>query len=145
MRTVDYINSLSELNKEDLKEMNTAKDIMISLEKFISTADKSDIKGLSEVLHDDYRNVQYGFFGEPGVQIIDKQIYLKLVENKTFGGVPRDIEILNFKLFENTAMIQVKLESKDLTFNSFVGLVRESENQHWQVIENFPYVTPTNK
>ena len=112
--------------------------IISSIKQFITGGDESDLQKLESVLHNEYRNVQYGFFDEPGVFVIDKEKYIDLVKEKTFGGNPREMKILSLDIYKNTAMAQLRLESTQLIFHSFVSLIYDKDQ--WRVIGNFPEV-----
>ena len=112
--------------------------VLCSLQQFITSADESNVKKLDSVLHKDYRNVQYGFFGETGVYVLDKERYISLIKEKTFGGVPRDMEILSLEVHDHIAMAKLRLKSRLLRFTSFISLIYD--DQRWQVIGNFPDV-----
>ncbi len=117
----------------------TKDEIIKALTDFIEGADESNLERLDTVLHAAFRNVQYGFFDQTGVFIIDRAKYLALVGEKKFGGVERTVDILSIEVLPNIAMVTVKLESIQLTFHSFISLV--CEDSVWKVIENFPHVT----
>ncbi|WP_420388652.1 nuclear transport factor 2 family protein [Roseivirga sp.] len=72
---------------------------------------------------------------------MNKTQYLTLIEEKTFGGIPREIEIEPIDVEGNIAMVKAKLKSEQLTFKSFISLV-QLENKDWQVIGNFPHIIP---
>ncbi len=121
--------------------MSDKEKIIGQVVKFLKGGDLSDLKMLEEALHDKYMNVQNGFFGEKGIYLIDKPKYLSLISNKTFGGVPRKMEIDLVDIEGNIAMVKVFLQSEQLEFKSFISLV-QLEDLSWKVIGNFPYVTP---
>ncbi|WP_437397933.1 nuclear transport factor 2 family protein [Flagellimonas lutimaris] len=112
--------------------------IINAVTKFIKGGDESDIKALKHILHDQFRNVQYGFFGKKGVFVISKSEYIDLIEQKTFGGVPRSMDILQIEVLGNIAMTKVKMESTELKFISYISLILD--DGEWKVIENFPHV-----
>ncbi|TXN37846.1 nuclear transport factor 2 family protein [Flagellimonas hymeniacidonis] len=106
--------------------------------KFIKAGDESNLKGLKEVLHADYRNVQFGFFNKTGVFVFNKAHYLQLIQDRTFGGIPRSMEIERLDIHLNIAVAKVRLESEKLKFQSYISLIYDSGE--WKVIENFPHV-----
>ena len=112
---------------------------MSAVQQFISGGDESDLQKLKSVLHKDYRNVQYGFFGKQGVFVLSKADYISLVADKTFGGNTREMEIKSVEVHGHIAMVRLRLESSLLRFNSFISLIYD--DQRWQVIGNFPDVT----
>ena len=109
-----------------------------SITQFIAGGDDTDLQKLDFALHKEYRNVQYGFFGKPGVFVFNKEEYISLVKEKTFGGIPRNIEILFLEVHDQIALAKLRLESAHLIFHSFVSLIYDEER--WQVIGNFPDV-----
>ena len=119
--------------------MENQKEILKAVNKFIIGGDTSDLNLLNEVLHPEYSNVQNGFFGEPGIYVISKQKYLSLIEEKTFGGIPREMEVEYVNIEGNIAMVKANLKSEQLIFKSFISLVQAEDNA-WQVIGNFPHV-----
>ncbi|CAL2091229.1 nuclear transport factor 2 family protein [Tenacibaculum sp. 190524A05c] len=121
--------------KENVQKIEKVKN---ALNTFINAADNSDVKLLETVIHDNYINTQYGFFGKPGVYNIGKNQYLDYIKDKTFGGLPRSINIIDSKIFDNTAMMEVVLESKALIFHSYIHIILD--NDKWQVIGNYPNV-----
>ena len=125
---------------ENIKKDSEQKidDIKYALNTFINAADNSDAELLETVIHENYINTQYGFFGEPGVYNIGKTKYLSYIKDKTFGGLPRSINIIDSKIFDNTAMVEVVLESKALIFHSYIHLILD--HNKWQVIGNYPNV-----
>lgn len=119
--------------------MNNEEKIIEQVSNFLKGGDNSDIEMLNRALHDKYINVQNGFFGEKGIYAIDKTKYLSLISNKTFGGIPRTMEINSVDVEGNIAMVKVTLESAELKFKSFISLV-QLEDMNWKVIGNFPHV-----
>lgn len=113
-------------------------EIIEAVNEFIRGGDESNIDKLENILHDDFRNVQYGFFEQEGVFIIDRKRYLNLITDNIFGGIHRDMEILSVDVFSNISMVKLRLESTKMVFESFISLIKE--NNKWKVIENMPNV-----
>lgn len=113
--------------------------IVTQVTKFIKGGDNSDTDMLKLVLHDDFTNVQNGFFDQVGVFIINKAKYLSLISDKIFGGIPREMEIVSIDIAGNIAMVKANLRSEKLIFVSFISLIMEN-NEEWKIIGNFPYV-----
>ncbi|PCE62769.1 nuclear transport factor 2 family protein [Sediminicola luteus] len=113
------------------------------VQDFVTGGDRSDIVLLNSILHSAYRNVQYGFFDETGVRLIDKNGYLKLIGRGVFGGLPRTLEVLDIVRHGNLAHAQVRLESEDQVFQSLIVLIKD--DQHWQVIGNYPHLEAKNQ
>lgn len=112
--------------------------IQQTIEKFIKSGDNSDPVLLDEILHENYQNIQDGFFDKSGIFIIPKQEYINLVKDKIFGGKPRKITYHSLQQKNNIAYAQVSLESAALRFSSLITCVQE--NGKWQVITNVPSI-----
>lgn len=109
-----------------------------TIEKFIKGGDHSDPVLLEEILHENYQNIQDGFFDKPGIFVIPKQEYIGLVRDKIFGGKLRNIVYHSLEQKNNIACAQVSLESPTLLFSSLITCVQE--NGKWQVITNIPTI-----
>jgi len=119
--------------------MTTEPEIEKCVLDFIRAGDHNDVPALDRVLHKLYQNVQDGFFERQGLFRFSKADYKKLVGEKTFGGVPRSIDIRSIEEFgQHMALVRVRLESNKLIFDSLIVTVREEGN--WQVLYNFPRV-----
>lgn len=77
--------------------------------------------------------------GTTGVTIIDKQKYLSFIEDKTFGGLPRKMNIENVDATQTIAMVKLQLESAENKFYSFNSLVLDDDNE-WKLINNLAIV-----
>lgn len=108
------------------------------IEKFIKGGDTSDTLLLEQVLHPNYQNIQDGFFGQPGIFVIPKEEYIRLVGDKVFGGKPRTIIYHTLEQKNNIAYTQVSLESSALKFSSLITCVQE--NGKWLIISNVPVI-----
>ncbi|MDQ0065180.1 nuclear transport factor 2 family protein [Chryseobacterium lathyri] len=113
-------------------------EIRQAIETFIKGGDTGDISLLEQALHQNYQNIQDGFFDQPGIFIISKEEYIQLVHDKIFGGKPRTILYHSLKQKNNIAYAQVSLESSALRFSSLITCVRE--NGEWKVITNVPLI-----
>lgn len=112
--------------------------IQQAIEKFIKGGDNSDTEVLEEILHKDYQNIQDGFFDQPGIFVISKNEYIRLVWEKIFGGKPRKITYHFLEHNNNIAYAKVSLESSVLRFSSLITCVQE--NGKWQVMTNMPSI-----
>lgn len=113
--------------------------ILNAIQDFIKGGDECDTEKLDTILHAEYRNLQCGFFDKKGVFNMDKQAYLSLIEQKVFGGTPREIR---FELVDRAgaiAMVKVHLNRPDLRFVSFIMLIQD-ENEDWKVVGNYPHI-----
>ena len=108
------------------------------IQDFIKGGDNSDLELLENTLHKNYRNVQSGFFDKKGLFNFPKEKYKSLIQERTFGGVPRTMEIIQLDIMENIAYAQVKLESSALKFRYLIVLVKDADK--WWVIGNYPSI-----
>lgn len=113
--------------------------IINAVTDFVRGGDESNVEKLNNILHQDFRNTQNGFFAEKGVVVFDKEKYLSLIRDKVFGGNPREMEIAFIEEAGNIAVVKASLKSSELTFTSFISLVAD-ESGNWKVIENFPFI-----
>ncbi|MEO1054947.1 MAG: nuclear transport factor 2 family protein [Bacteroidota bacterium] len=119
--------------------MENREKIIRQVTSFIEGGDRSSLEMLNMALHEKFSNVQNGFFDQKGIFVIDKDKYLSLISDHTFGGIPRKMEIVSLDIVGNIAMVKAHLRSEQLTFISFISLVMD-EHREWKVIGNFPFV-----
>jgi hypothetical protein len=113
-------------------------EIRQAIEKFIKGGDTHDPDLLEQVLHQNYQNIQDGFFDQPGIFVFSKEEYIQLVRDKVFGGKPRTVIYRSLEQKNNIAYAQVSLESPILRFSSLITCVLEQKK--WQVIGNIPTI-----
>ncbi len=118
--------------------MNAKEQVTVALMLFIRSADKAEIDNLNDSLHENFTNVQNGYFDQPGVHIINKASYVDHVSTGKFGGVIRKINIHFIDIQGDMAMVKATLTNDHLKFHSYISLTRE-ENK-WSVIGNFPKI-----
>lgn len=106
---------------------------------FVKGGDERNLELLDKVLHKDFRITNNGFMGTTGVTIIDKQKYLSLIKDKTFGGLPRKMSIEYVDATQKIAMVKLQLESAENKFYSFNSLVLDDDNE-WKLINNLAIV-----
>lgn len=117
--------------------MKQEQEVINAFTKFIKGGDESDLNALEDILHENYRNVQYNFFDKEGVFVINKSEYINLIRDKVFGGIHRDITIESINVHGRIAMVKVRLESAKMIFVSYISLINDNS---WKVIKNFPHV-----
>ncbi|WP_257667078.1 nuclear transport factor 2 family protein [Parapedobacter tibetensis] len=116
-------------------------EILSVVTDFVKGGDEQDIQKLDAVLHANYRNLQSGFFEQKGVFNIDKEAYLSLIEQKVFGGTPREIHVESVDRAGALAMVKVHLYRPTFKFISFIALIAD-ENGQWKVVGNYPHTEP---
>ncbi|UII20715.1 nuclear transport factor 2 family protein [Fulvivirga ligni] len=112
-----------------------------AIKDFVRGGDNSDTTLLDRVLHKDFRVTNNGFMGTSGVTIIDKSQYLDNIEKGVFGGLPREMEILQLDQSDKIASVKLKIESSENNFISYNSLVLDADNE-WKIINNLAVVTP---
>lgn len=117
---------------------NRSKKVMETLNAFIKGGDTSDVELLTNTLHKNYRNVQSGFFAKKGIFHLNKEQYIGLVKEGTFGGTPRTMETIHLEILEDLAYARVRLKSKELQFESLIVLVKEDHK--WWLLGNYPCI-----
>ncbi len=125
--------------KDEKKESMTAEKIEQAITNFVRGGDNSDVVMLDKVLHKDFRVMNNGFMGTPGVTIIDKQKYLSNISDGIFGGLPRIMLIESIDYSERIAMVKLRLESRENFFLSYNSLVLDADNE-WKLISNLAVV-----
>ena len=120
--------------------MNSDKErIKKAIVDFVKGGDNSDVELLNKVLHKDFRVTNNGFMGTTGVTIIDKKEYLSNIETGVFGGLPREMEILELDHSDKIASVKLKIESSKNDFISYNSLVLDVDNE-WKLINNLAVV-----
>ncbi len=109
-----------------------------AIEAFVKAGDNRDVAALESILHDEFQNIQDGFFEEKGIFVFSKSDYIELIRTKRFGGSPRSLVINSLEQSGNMAIVQVTLESQFLIFHSLIICIRE--HGHWKIINNAPAI-----
>ena len=107
---------------------------------FVKGGDNSDVGLLDKVLHENFRVTNNGFMGTSGITIIDKKEYLNKIQNGIFGGLPREMEIMEIDQSGKIASVKLKIESSENDFISYNSLVLDTDNE-WKIINNLAVVT----
>ena len=106
---------------------------------FVKGGDNSDVELLDKVLHVNFRVTNNGFMGTSGVTIIEKKEYLSKIQSGIFGGLPREMEILDLDQSDKIASVKLKIESSENDFISYNSLVLDTDNE-WKIINNLAVV-----
>lgn len=121
------------------KTMSEIERITQCITDFVKGGDNSDVELLDSVLHEDFRVTNNGFIGTSGVIIFDKEEYLEHVRNGEFGGIPREMEILEIDQTEIIVMVKLSIESFENDFISYNSLILDNED-NWKIINNLAIV-----
>jgi enamine deaminase RidA (YjgF/YER057c/UK114 family) len=128
-----------EIQVTAIKQSNMqSKEVRQTLNDFVKGGDTSDVELLASTLHKNYRNVQSGFFTQKGIFHLDKEEYIGLIKEGTFGGSPRTTEVIHLEVLGDLAYARVRLKSKELQFESLIVLVKEDHK--WWLLGNYPSI-----
>ena len=119
--------------------MNEKDSTKPTIPNLVKGGDQSDIEILDNVLHIDFRIINYGFMGTFGVSIIDKTEYLNKIKIRVFGGLPRQIKTEALDQIEKITSVKLRIESSENEFISYNSIVLDTDNQ-WMIINNLAVV-----
>lgn len=106
---------------------------------FVKGGDNSDVELLDKVLHKDFRVTNNGFMGTSGITIITKNEYLNKIKSGAFGGLPRQMEVLEIDQSGKIASVKLRIESTENDFISYNSLVLDADKE-WKLINNLAVV-----
>ncbi|MEL7226572.1 MAG: nuclear transport factor 2 family protein [Cyanobacteria bacterium J06576_12] len=106
---------------------------------FASAGDQQNVEKLETVLHPQFRAVVNRLFGSEEVSLMDKAVYLQLIEAGKIGGDERSVHILQLEVVGNNASVRAVLDGKAMHFTTFMSLVKNTDGS-WQVIGDFPHI-----
>ena len=114
------------------------KQVTQCVEQFVIGADQQDQTAIASVLHDHFRVMLNP--GNDEVQMISKDQYLSLIEEKKIGGTPRTLSIDQVDVFgAKTAKVKAQLSSDKMTFYSYYSLMKV--NGDWQIVQDLLHIT----
>ena len=85
-----------------------------------------------------HNNFQVFVHTEDTVKVLDKSIYLELLETGKIGGVNREIEYLDLHTDNLVGTARIRLVGKTGTFYDHLSLVKEQDV--WKIVSNTTYV-----
>ncbi|WP_026814193.1 nuclear transport factor 2 family protein [Arenibacter certesii] len=119
-----------------MKENHRIKQAIID---FVKGGDTSDVELLDKVLHKDFRVTNNGFMGTSGITIVTKNEYLNKIKSGVFGGLPRQLEILEIDQSGKIASVKLRIESAENDFISYNSFVLDADKE-WKLINNLAVV-----
>ncbi len=125
--------SCSHQGNSDFSEINNT---VIS---FVKAGDQRDAEMLRSVLHPEFRTLANRFFGGEELQVLSKDVYLKLIDDGTIGGDDRKVEISNTEVIGHNAYVRATFTGNEYKFNTFVLLAQNTEGR-WKVVSDMPFV-----
>ncbi len=126
-------------NPAEKKKGKDLEKISEAIHHFVSAADQRNSAEMDKVLHKDFRAVVNRLFGSTEVSIMNKTLYLDLLKQGKIGGDNRTVEINSVNLEGNNAVVRASFSGKELKFNTFIQLVKDTEG-HWSLISDMPLI-----
>ncbi|WP_306643537.1 nuclear transport factor 2 family protein [Sanyastnella coralliicola] len=118
---------------------NDEKDIKQTIQQFAKAGDANDAAVLDEVLDANYRVVMNQLFGSDGVSVVPREVYMKKIESKEWGGDDRKVTIHSVHINGKSAVAKVTMEGKKMTFVSVLSLVQNKDGE-WKLISDTPTI-----
>lgn len=115
------------------------KAVIEAVNQFVKSADSRNTEGMKSILHDEFRAVINRLFGNDGVSIMTKEVYLQMLADGKIGGDERKVEILSVDVINNNASVKARFTGKEYVFDTYLLLVKQSNNE-WKVINDMPYI-----
>lgn len=106
-------------------------DPTIAVRQFVAAGDRRDAQILASVLHPDFRVLARM---PDGLQVMDRALYLSLVDQEKIGGVPRETTVHTVLLQGDLATVRGSLASAKADFDCTWTLVRQDDD--WRVIQD---------
>lgn len=99
------------------------------IEQFIKGADDHNTHLLTTALHP---QAQQFFIQKGELKTLTTEIYLKLIEAKKIGGIPRQFEIKKLTLNGEIASAQIEIRSSKILFHDHISLMEL--NGQWKIM-----------
>lgn len=106
-------------------------DPTIAVRTFVQGGDTRDAAVLEAVLHPSFRVVAQM---PDGLKVMDRKVYLSLIDQKKIGGVPRETTLHTVLLQGDLATVRGTLASSAATFDCTWTLARSGDT--WQVLQD---------
>ncbi len=114
------------------------KEIKKLVEAFEAGTAKRNLEALEKVLHQDYTVMVNRMGGKPGMTVINRETYLKLLEAEKIGGVSYEIDINQISVTGHTATVDLLFKSEAVpNMHKYIFVVQNDEDK-WQVIADLP-------
>ncbi len=115
--------------------------ILTAIEGFIKGGDTRNVALLESVMHTEFRTTVNQFMGGDGVTVLGRDLYLGMIREGKFGGIPRTFQIVDSQSLGHTAHVQVHMESDELIFDNFINLVQDKAGK-WQLLSDAATAKP---
>lgn len=106
-------------------------DPTIAVRRFVQAGDARDASTLEAVLHPSFRVVAQM---PDGLTVMDRPLYLSLMEQKKIGGVPRETTVHTVLLQGDLATVRGTLVSEQAHFDCTWTLAKDGGS--WQVLQD---------
>ena len=113
-----------------------------AIKRFMRGGDESDTTLLDAVLHGQFRViVNQGVLGAKTLRVLDKPAYLKMIDDKKYGGVPRSVRIASISSAGSVAAAEVHTSSVRSDITSFLHFIKDGDG-NWRLIGDTPFPVP---
>ena len=118
---------------------NDEKEIRSCINNFSKAADDRDVDALEASIHKDFRVVANQLMGSKEISTMDRASYVGMLKEGKIGGDSREVEVLSIDVHGNNAMAKVSLTGKELTFTTYLLLVKNAEGE-WKIAQDVPEI-----
>ncbi len=109
------------------------------VQSFSEAGDKQNSKQLAALTSPDYRIVMNQLFGSEEISIMDRDTYLKMIEDGKFGGDQRRVEIKSIVISGLNAVVEVDFLGKAMNVKSTLNLSKTAKGK-WLITSDTPTV-----
>lgn len=127
------------VGSDELPKSTDTEQVVQAVESFAKSADKQDVKQMDTLMHTDFRAIVNRLFGSEEVAIMDKAVYLDLLQQGKIGGDERTVTIQSIHFEGHNALVKATFTGKELIFHTFIQLVQEASGA-WKVISDMPTI-----
>jgi hypothetical protein len=125
-----------ELGAQSLKDLEKVERLV---QGFNQAVDRQDPATLERLLHPQFRAYVHRLFGSPDLMITERNSYIQAIREKKIGGDTRAVHILHTDLNNNSAVIKVIFEGKELRFVTHLSAIKLG-NDEWQLLSDLPEI-----
>lgn len=107
--------------------------------QFTQAADERRIDDVGSLLHDQFRVVINRAFGSDDLSVMTRDVYMDMLRQGKLGGDSREVRFDLIDVLGNNALVKVRLKGKQMTFTSYLSLVKTKEGK-WLIVNDQPHV-----
>ncbi len=125
-----------ELGAQSVKDLEKVEHL---IQQFNQAVDQQDPIKLERLLHPQFRAYVHRLFSGPDLIITERNSYMQAIREKKIGGDSRVVHILHTDLNNNSAIIKVIFEGKELRFITHLSAIKLANNE-WQLLSDLPEI-----